>query len=76
MGKNKDKLWQVYSNGLDRLRRDIDLSKIVKDIRNIKIELRKNGLNGFRKLRIKNSAHNIIEVDSELTPLDSLSYDE
>lgn len=61
---------------MDRLRRELDLSRIVKDVRNFKIELRKRGLNGFRKLRIKNSAKNIIEADSELTEIESLSYDE
>ena len=54
----------------------MDLSRIAKDVRNIKIDLRKRGLNGFRKLRIKNSAKNIIKADSELTEIESLSYDE
>ena len=75
-GKYHDKLWQIYSEGMERLRREMNLSRIVKDVRNIKIDLRKRGLNGFRKLRIKNSAKNIIEADSELTEIESLSYDE
>lgn len=42
----------------------------------MKIAFRKRGYNGHKKLRIKNSAKNIIEVDSELTEIESLSYDE
>lgn len=49
---------------------------MVKDVRNIKIELRKRGYNGFKKMRIKNSAKNLIEADSDLTEIESLSYDE
>ena len=54
----------------------MDLSQIVKDIRNLKIEMRKRGFNGYRKMRIKNSTKNVIEVDSDLTEIESLSYDE
>ena len=75
-GKTHDKLWQIYTVGKDRLSRELDLINIAKDMRNIKIDLRTRGLNGHRKLRIKNSAKNIIEVDSELTEVESLSYDE
>ena len=42
----------------------------------MKIALKKRGYNGHKKLRIKNSAKNIIEADSELTEIESLSYDE
>lgn len=42
----------------------------------MKIAFRKRGYNGHKKMRIKNSAKNIIEVDSELTEIESLSYDE
>lgn len=42
----------------------------------MKIAFKKRGYNGHKKLRIKNSAKNIIEADSELTEIESLSYDE
>ena len=60
----------------DRLHKEQDISRIAKDVRNMKIALRKQGYNGHKKMRIKNSAKNIIEMDSELTEIESLSYDE
>jgi len=58
-------LRRIYKEGKKRLKKELDIVRIAKDLRNVKLMLRKKGYNGWKKFRIKNSKPNVIELSDD-----------
>ncbi len=58
------KLYRLFEKGYDQLEKEMDLIKLVRGIRNLKIFNKVNGFNEHIKFIIKNSEKNIIDLDN------------
>lgn len=67
-GRRDSKQWRLYEEGQECLKRDFNLVKIIKHIRNASM-LAKSAFKGkeTQKFRLKNSGRNVISIDSDAT---------
>ena len=60
------KLWRMYETGEDRLEKELNIVKIIKNLRNLTIWQKHHVLSSDAQLRnlIENSRKNVIEIDT------------
>ena len=64
LGQNQSE--KAIERGNEMIERDLNIIKIVKNLRDIKIHLRAKGImTKFTKLKAQNSGNNVILLDSE-----------
>jgi hypothetical protein len=59
----KNKLWNLYKIGEERLEKEFDVIKILNTLRNLKIQM-KNEIKPATRVEIYNSGKNVIDLDS------------
>lgn len=57
------KLWRLYDTGMDKIEKDLDIIKIVKAIRNLKI-FYKSRVSKADRVLVKNHGDNVIDIDT------------
>ena len=58
------KLYRLYDRGTAQIEKELDMVKLLRTVRNIKIFLKQEVLTPEMKLKIKHSTTNVIDIDT------------
>jgi hypothetical protein len=57
-----NKIYEIYEKGYKQLEKELNISKILRNLRNLRIHSKMIGFNKAKKLKIKNQDKNLIEL--------------
>ena len=69
-----DKIWDLYTEGSQRMKKEFDIFHLVKTVRNIDIFVKSTLMDEKTRFAVKNSGYNVIHLDSDDTPSENESY--
>ena len=62
----KDKIWKLYSLGADRLEKEFDMARIIKNTRRLNVFFKGKLMDERLRVEIDNSDKVIIDIDTEI----------
>ena len=64
MFKKRDKFLSLYEKGQDRIDTELDIVKIMKSLRNMKILMKNSFMDGEVKYQITHAKKNLLNIDT------------